>query len=90
MRKVERTRIPVFLSVFAVPVQPFSPVLPLQSVPPGKRPMTLLDLAELSRLLDPQLSPDGRTLTYMRSHADWKLGRPVWHLWRQPIGGDPQ
>jgi len=51
--------------------------------------MTLIDLAELPRLLDPQLSPDGRTLTYMRSHADWKIGRPVWHLWRQTIGGEP-
>jgi len=50
--------------------------------------MTLIDLAELPRLLDPQLSPDGRTLTYMRSHADWKIGRPVWHLWRETIGGD--
>src|SRR5947207_3372948 len=62
----------------------------LSAQTPSRRPMTLRDLAELSRLLDPQLSPDGRTLTYMRSHADWKLGRPVWHLWRQPIGGDPQ
>ena len=53
----------------------------------SRRPMTLVDLAELPRLLDPQLSPDGRTLTYMRSHADWKAGRPVCNLWRQPIGG---
>ncbi len=51
--------------------------------------MTLVDLAELPRLLDPQLSPDGRTLVYMRSHADWKLGRPVWNLWRQNIGETP-
>jgi dipeptidyl aminopeptidase/acylaminoacyl peptidase len=56
----------------------------------SRRPMTLIDLAELPRLLDPQLSPDGRTLTYMRSHADWKLGRPIWNLWRQAIGGSPQ
>ncbi|PYR18079.1 MAG: hypothetical protein DMF98_26210, partial [Acidobacteria bacterium] len=56
----------------------------------ARRPMTLVDLAELPRLLDPQLSPDGRTLTYMRSHADWKAGRPVWNLWRQPIGGAPE
>jgi dipeptidyl aminopeptidase/acylaminoacyl peptidase len=56
---------------------------------PSRRPMTLIDLAELPRLLDPQLSPDGRTLVYMRSHADWKAGRPVWNLWRQAIGGPP-
>jgi dipeptidyl aminopeptidase/acylaminoacyl peptidase len=51
--------------------------------------MTLIDLAELPRLVDPQLSPDGRTLVYMRSHPDWKLGRPVWNLWRQIIGQTP-
>ncbi|PYQ94573.1 MAG: hypothetical protein DMF97_18355 [Acidobacteria bacterium] len=56
----------------------------------ARRPMTLVDLAELPRLLDPQLSPDGRTLTYMRSHAYWKAGRPVWNLWRQPIGSAPE
>jgi dipeptidyl aminopeptidase/acylaminoacyl peptidase len=52
-----------------------------------RRPMTLVDLAELPRLLDPQLSPDGRTLVYLRSHADWKTSRVVWNLWRQDIGG---
>jgi len=76
---------------------PVLPVLPILPVPPtvtsqthARRPMTLVDLAELQRLLDPQLSPDGRTLTYMRSHADWTAGRPVWNLWRQPIGGAPE
>ena len=53
----------------------------------AKRPLTLVDLAELPRLLDPQLSPDGRTLVYARSRADWKSGRLVFHLWRQDVGG---
>jgi len=54
-----------------------------------RRPMTLVDLAELQRLLAPRLSPDGRTLAYMLSKVDWKAGRPIWHLWRQDVNGTP-
>src|SRR5262245_59462589 len=50
-----------------------------------RRPMSLVDLAELPRIILPQLSPDGRTLIYLQSNADWKAGRPVWHLWRQNV-----
>ena len=53
------------------------------------RPMTLVDIAELQRLLAPRLSPDGRTLAYMLTKADWKAGRPIWHLWRQDVDGAP-
>jgi len=53
----------------------------------AKRPMTLVDIAELPRIILPQLAPDGRTLLYLQSQADWKIGRPVWHLWRQEVGG---
>jgi len=50
----------------------------------------LIDLAELPRIILPQLSPDGRTLIFLQSNADWKAGRPVWHLWRQGVaGGEP-
>ena len=49
--------------------------------------MSLMDIAELPRALDPQLSPDGRYVLYALSHADWKAGRPVWQIWRQEIGG---
>lgn len=52
-----------------------------------RRPMSLVDIAELPRTLDPQISPDGRFVLYALSHADWKLNRPVWNLWRQEIGG---
>ena len=91
------SHVPVPAAVPGPPYPPYQPHLPdplylpyppNQPYQPHPRPMTLLDLAELPRLLDPQLSPDGRTLTYMRSHPDWKLGRAVWHLWRQTIGGD--
>src|SRR6476619_4366476 len=57
----------------------------------SKRLFTLVSLAELSRLLGPQLSPDGKTLAYFVSATDWKLNRSVFHLWRQPTaGGTPQ
>src|SRR5476649_2073656 len=54
-----------------------------------KRPMTLMDLAELRRIGvgTTQLSPDGRTLVYMLSTTDWKSGRSIYHLWKQNVGG---
>src|SRR3954470_9319519 len=54
-----------------------------------RRPMTLVDLAELPRISGaaPQLSPDGRMVAYLLSRADWKAGRLVFHLWRQEVGG---
>src|SRR5262245_27623541 len=55
----------------------------------SRRPMSLIDIAELQRTLDPQLSPDGRFVLYALSHADWKLNRPVWNLWRQAVAGGP-
>jgi dipeptidyl aminopeptidase/acylaminoacyl peptidase len=53
----------------------------------AKRPMSLVDIAELPRALDPELSPDGRFVLYSQSRPDWKAGRPVWQIWRQEIGG---
>lgn len=62
---------------------------PASPTPPAA--MTLVNLAELPRLLDPQLSPDGETVIYMLSNADWTLNRAVWHLWRQDThGGRPR
>src|SRR5476649_316392 len=54
-----------------------------------KRPMTLMDLAELRRIGvgTTQLSPDGRTLVYILSTTDWKTGRSIYHLWKQNVGG---
>ncbi len=68
-------------------------LLPAAFRPPvqaqARRSMSLVDIAELPRVLDPQLSPDGRFVTYALSHADWKLNRPVWNLWRQELAGGP-
>jgi dipeptidyl aminopeptidase/acylaminoacyl peptidase len=51
------------------------------------RPLTLVGLAELPRILDPQLSPDGLFVVYMLTRADWKANRQIGHIWRQAIAG---
>jgi dipeptidyl aminopeptidase/acylaminoacyl peptidase len=51
------------------------------------RPMSLVQLAELPRLFDPQLSPDGKSVVYMLGTADWTAGRLAFHLWRQNTSG---
>jgi dipeptidyl aminopeptidase/acylaminoacyl peptidase len=51
------------------------------------QPMSLVQLAELPRLIDPQLSPDGKTVAYMLATADWTAGRQAFHLWRQNTAG---
>jgi len=60
-----------------------------QAQGPSRKPMTLVDLAELPRIAgaSPQISPDGKTLAYLLTRTDWKAGRLIFQLWRQEIGG---
>lgn len=58
-----------------------------QTPPKSPRPMTLLDMVALPRISDPQLSPDGRLLSYNLARADWNTNRLVPQVWVQPIGG---
>jgi dipeptidyl aminopeptidase/acylaminoacyl peptidase len=51
------------------------------------RPMGIVDLLNIPRLADPQLSPDGRDVVFTRSLSDWKSGRRITHLWRARVGG---
>ena len=51
------------------------------------RPMSIVDLLNVPRLGDPQLSPGGKEVVYTRADADWKAGRRVSHIWRSPIDG---
>ncbi|HUP41367.1 MAG TPA: hypothetical protein VM115_14685, partial [Vicinamibacterales bacterium] len=48
----------------------------------SKRPMTLVDLLNIPRVADPQISPDGRAITFILTTPDWKANRRVAHLWR--------
>jgi len=83
------------IAVFsAILFLPYLPYLPHAPYPPAeaqaKRGMSLIDLAELKRILNPQLSPDGKTVIYEQSHADWRRDGPVWNIFRQEIGGTPR
>src|SRR5262245_26695611 len=53
----------------------------------ARRPMTLVDLLNIPRVGDPQLSPDGRAIVFMQSAVDWAANRRVAHLWRINIDG---
>jgi len=46
------------------------------------RTMTLVDLLDVPRVSEPQLSPDGAQVLYVRSDADWNANRGVSHIWR--------
>jgi dipeptidyl aminopeptidase/acylaminoacyl peptidase len=51
------------------------------------RPMGIVDLLSVPRLTDPQLSPDGRDVAFVRSDADWKSGKRITHIWRARVDG---
>jgi dipeptidyl aminopeptidase/acylaminoacyl peptidase len=54
------------------------------------RPMGIVDLLNIPRLADPQMSPDGQEVAYTRADADWKSGRRVSHVWLARVdGGEP-
>jgi dipeptidyl aminopeptidase/acylaminoacyl peptidase len=60
--------------------------LPAVSLSQARRPMTPVDLIQVPRVLDPQLSPDGGRVLYVQDAPDWKANRRVGHIWR--IGAD--
>ena len=49
--------------------------------------MTLVELLEVPRLSDPQLSPDGRQVLYVLAAADWEANRAISHIWRADANG---
>ncbi len=56
---------------------------------PAPKPVSLVDLASIPRVLDPQLSPDGRSVLYMMTRADWQANRAIGQIWRQAVSGGP-
>ena len=48
--------------------------------------MTAVDLINIPRVIDPQLSADGRQVAFTLLEPDWKLGRRVPQVWR--VGAD--
>jgi dipeptidyl aminopeptidase/acylaminoacyl peptidase len=53
----------------------------------AQRPMTLVDLINLPQVTDPQLSPDGQQVLFVKSEANWKANRRVGHIWKISADG---
>ena len=51
------------------------------------RPLTAVDLIEVPRLSDPQLSPGGTQILFTRSEASWKANRDISHVHRVDVDG---
>src|SRR5258707_1146507 len=80
MRTLHRRRLTTVLCFAALSA-------PIRAQPP--RPMPPVAPADPPPIAGaaPQLSPDGTSVAYLLSRADWKAGRLVFQLWRQDIGG---
>jgi dipeptidyl aminopeptidase/acylaminoacyl peptidase len=46
------------------------------------RPMTLIDVINVPLVTDPQISPDGKQLLFVRSDPDWKADRRITRIWK--------
>jgi len=55
-----------------------------------KAGMSIVDMLNVPALSNPQLSPDGSSITYELAEADWQQNKQITHIWRQDVaGGDP-
>jgi dipeptidyl aminopeptidase/acylaminoacyl peptidase len=61
--------------------------IPVASEAQSRRAMSPVDLIEVPRVLDPQLSPDGRQVLYVLDRPDWKANRRIGHIWRVNADG---
>src|SRR5512141_2307146 len=52
-----------------------------------KRPMTIDDLITAVRVSEPQLSPDGKTVVFVRTTTDGTTGRRNADIWSVPADG---
>jgi dipeptidyl aminopeptidase/acylaminoacyl peptidase len=60
---------------------------PAAAQPPAgpPRPMSAVDLIDVPRLSDPQVSPDGAHVAFLRSDADWHANKRITHVWRAVV-----
>ncbi len=57
----------------------------------AKRPITFDDLMKVQRISDPQVSPDGRWVAYVRGAVDFEANKVVNHIWLiSTEGGEPK
>ncbi len=64
-----------------------TPTLGVSPLAQSRKPLTIVSLAEIPRVQDVQLSPDGRFVSYMLARADWKANRQIAHIVRQSTAG---
>ena len=57
---------------------------------PAGRPMTVDDLITAVRISDPQLSPDGRTVVFVRTTTDGQTGVRNADIWTVPADGSSE
>ena len=62
-------------------------MLAVPVVAQNPRPMTLVDVMNVPVISDPQLSPDGRQVLFVRSEPNWKANRRIGHIWRVAADG---
>jgi dipeptidyl aminopeptidase/acylaminoacyl peptidase len=74
IRRIACINLIVFIAVTAASAQ-------------SKRAMTPIDLIDVPRVQDPQLSPDGKQVLYIVERPDWKANRRVGHIWRVNADG---
>ncbi len=60
---------------------------PASAAPPSGRPMSLDDLLTAVRVTDPQVSPDGRMVAYVRTTTDLAAGKRDADVWLVPADG---
>jgi Tol biopolymer transport system component len=63
------------------------PVVCIGLAAQGRRAMTVEDLIVAPRIADPQLSPDGRTVLYVRTMTDGKTGKRNADIFAVPADG---
>ena len=71
---------PLFLSFSSADASP-------ASTAPAGRPMSLDDLLTAVRVADPQISPDGRYVAFVRTTTDLAGGRRYMNVWLVPVDG---
>ncbi len=73
-----RLRVALFLGVLMLAAS-WKPVPGLRAQ--AKRPMTLVDLLNIPRVLDPQMTRDGQHIAFTLRTADWTTNRRVDQMW---------
>lgn len=60
---------------------------PLPLPPEGPHPFGVLDLIAMDRLSEHEVSPDGKTVVFVRRVLDHRTGKPNTDLWSVPVSG---